>query len=375
MPRLVVMSGSRILGGAELSLLALATRLPNHGWDVVLTCPPGKLADGAAARGVPVVTQEWTKVGNISSRVDGAKRYSAKAMAASTGATAANGVRLARLLRTSGATAVLSNSLPTHLSVGLAGRLARIPSMWYLREIVDPGVGRRLLEAAGKSAVALLSISNAVTAAMKHPTIFTIPEPIEPPDTPIPPKSKGGARRVIGYLGRLDPRKGVDDICRAAGLVDADVLIAGTPLVAPPSYVDELKALAEENAPGRVTFLGAVPSPWSFLSSVDVLVVPSRREPWGRVAAEALMARVPVIAADAGGLPEIVRDEVDGLLYPPGDVPALAGQLQRVLFDDELRDRLANAAGEVSHRFDPDAHTAHVAAAMNQVVGAGRSAP
>jgi Glycosyltransferase Family 4 len=127
--RLVVMSAGRIVGGAELSLLALATRLPDYGWEVVLTCSPGPLAERAAERGVPVVPRRWHAVRVISRRTGAAKRYSPAAMLVSTRASAANGVRLAGLLRSTGATAVLSNSLPTHLAVALAARLARIPAL------------------------------------------------------------------------------------------------------------------------------------------------------------------------------------------------------------------------------------------------------
>jgi glycogen synthase len=216
----------------------------------------------------------------------------------------------------------------------------------------------------------LLSISEAVTAAMDHPRIVTIQDPVEPPDTtPVPAYARNG-RPVVGYLGRLDPRKGVEDVCLAAGAVDADFIVAGEPLLAPMSYVDELRSLADHAAPGRVRFLGGVPGPWNFLASVDVLVVPSRREPWGRVAAEALMSGVPVVAADAGGLPEIVRDGVDGLLYPPGDVDALVRQLRLLTGDAALRARLGRAAREGAARFDPAVHSAHVAAAIDRVVGA-----
>ncbi|MFL6137897.1 MAG: glycosyltransferase family 4 protein [Frankiaceae bacterium] len=366
--RLVVMSAGRILGGAELSLLALATRLPAHGWEVLLTCPPGPLAARAGELGVPLDLVAWRTIAGISDKSGGTKRYRVTGMASSVRDTARNGLRLSRLLRSAGATAVLSNSLPSHLVVALAGRLAGVPPLWYLREIVDPGPGRRVLEAAGRSVPTLLSISRAVTGAIRHPRVVTIPEPVEAPESWPPRRPLAGRRPLVGYLGRLDPRKGVEDVCHAAGSVDADFLVAGAPHLAPASYAGELAALAEAEAPGRVRFVGAVPSPWELLAGVDVLVVPSRREPWGRVAAEALMSGVPVVAAGTGGLPEIVRDGVDGLLYPPGDVPALVARLHRLLGDPALHERLAAGALAGAHRFDPSVHARHVAAALDGTV-------
>jgi glycosyltransferase involved in cell wall biosynthesis len=359
---LVVVSAAQIVGGAELSLLALATRLPAHGWDVVLVCH-GPLAVEAERRGVAIRSVDWMPIHLVSRRDEaGRKRYLPSAALRSLLATVVNAVRIARVARDSGGDAVLSNSLPSHLVVTLAGLLARRPSFWYLREIVDAGPGRWVLGAAARPTTGLLSISDAVTAAVPGRPATTIPEPIEVPELPEP--RRRGPRPVVGYLGRLDPRKGVEDVCLAAGAVDAEFRLAGAPLLATAEYLALLDALAERAGEGRVRFVGPVTSPWDFLLGVDVLVVPSRREPWGRVAAEALAAGVPVIAAAAGGLPEIVRDGVDGLLYPPGDVDRLIELLRTTLSDDALRTRLSAAGRCAVRRFDPDLHTERVAATL-----------
>jgi 2-deoxystreptamine N-acetyl-D-glucosaminyltransferase/2-deoxystreptamine glucosyltransferase len=61
---------------------------------------------------------------------------------------------------------------------------------------------------------------------------------------------------------------------------------------------------------------------------------------------EALASGTPVVATAVGGVPEVVRDGVNGLLVPPGSVDALAGALGRLVDDPELRDRLAAGARE-----------------------------
>ncbi|CAN5621187.1 hypothetical protein BH18ACT1_BH18ACT1_02380 [soil metagenome] len=88
------------------------------------------------------------------------------------------------------------------------------------------------------------------------------------------------------------------------------------------------------------------------LRALDVLVNASRAEPFGRSVLEAQASGVPVVATDAGGIPEFVSDGVTGLLVPPGDEPALAAAIDRLLEDEELRARLAAAGrAQAEERF------------------------
>jgi glycogen(starch) synthase len=72
-------------------------------------------------------------------------------------------------------------------------------------------------------------------------------------------------------------------------------------------------------------------------------------EPLGQVAVECLAAGTPAVVTATGGLGEVVRDGVEGLLVPPGDVPALTEALDRLMADPELRRRLG-AAGPARAR-------------------------
>jgi 2-deoxystreptamine N-acetyl-D-glucosaminyltransferase/2-deoxystreptamine glucosyltransferase len=69
-----------------------------------------------------------------------------------------------------------------------------------------------------------------------------------------------------------------------------------------------------------------------------------------------------VVAADAGGLPDAVTDGVDGLLFPVGDVAALAAAIRRVLAEPALRERLAKAGLESGQRFRPARHAERIVA-------------
>jgi glycosyltransferase involved in cell wall biosynthesis len=79
------------------------------------------------------------------------------------------------------------------------------------------------------------------------------------------------------------------------------------------------------------------------LAATDVLALPSRTDSFGIVFLDAWANGVPVIGANAGGIPGVVTDGVDGLLVPFGDVPALATFLRRLLDDRSLRHRMGEA--------------------------------
>ena len=80
----------------------------------------------------------------------------------------------------------------------------------------------------------------------------------------------------------------------------------------------------------------------------------------------------PIVATQAGGIPEIVADGVNGLLVPPRDAPALAQAIVGVLKDPDLRDRLGRAGFErVRARFTVDRMVAETASVYARVVGKG----
>ena len=83
------------------------------------------------------------------------------------------------------------------------------------------------------------------------------------------------------------------------------------------------------------------------LPSFDCLVVASRAEPFGLVLLEAMRAGVPVIASNAGGVPEIVTDGVNGLLFEPGDVAGLAEAFGRIAEDPALAKQLTEEGNQV----------------------------
>ena len=90
-------------------------------------------------------------------------------------------------------------------------------------------------------------------------------------------------------------------------------------------------------------FVSDIPT---FLSGVDVFVLPSLYEGLGVAAIEAMAAGKPVVASRVGGLPELIDDAVTGFLVPPGDSSALAGAISRVLSQKGALDSMGVSARE-----------------------------
>lgn len=93
-----------------------------------------------------------------------------------------------------------------------------------------------------------------------------------------------------------------------------------------------------------VTFMGFQPDIRQIESAADVFVLCSDREGLGQSVIEAMAMGLPVIATDAGGTPEILRDGLTGFVVPGGDAEALASRVCQVLTDQGIRERLAKAA-------------------------------
>jgi glycosyltransferase involved in cell wall biosynthesis len=101
----------------------------------------------------------------------------------------------------------------------------------------------------------------------------------------------------------------------------------------------------------RVRLPGITREPFARLAEADLFVLSSRVEGFPNALTEAMSVGLPVIATDVGAVPGIVRDGVDGIVVPPGDVNALAAAISRLIGDHRERRRLANQAPEVLERF------------------------
>jgi glycosyltransferase involved in cell wall biosynthesis len=155
---------------------------------------------------------------------------------------------------------------------------------------------------------------------------------------------EGGAVTVL-FVGNVQHRKGVDVLVDAvAGCRSRTfhVILAGD-TGKEPAYAEEIRArIVTAGLASRVRLTGrldeaALEASWR---EADVFVLPSRMEGYGMVVAEAMQRGLPVIASEAGALPELVVPERTGLLVAPDSPEALAAALDRMVGDAGLRERL-----------------------------------
>ncbi len=160
--------------------------------------------------------------------------------------------------------------------------------------------------------------------------------------------------KVVLYVGRFDPRKGIETLVRAVnqcGLRDSknlQLIIGGgsTPGNSDGIERDRIEQIVNELGMSDFTsFAGRLSQNIlpTYYAAADVCVVPSHYEPFGLVAIEAMASSTPVVASDVGGLQFTVVNEETGLLAPPQDVDAFASAIDRILLNSEWRDELGKA--------------------------------
>ncbi|PSB25927.1 glycosyltransferase family 4 protein [Stenomitos frigidus] len=192
------------------------------------------------------------------------------------------------------------------------------------------------------------------------------------PIAPTPPEQRWQAQscepNVIGFIGRFDRHKGGDLIIDAFAQVLQDCPNTRLVFLGPDrGYTDaagrtwQLEEYVRDRLPGAletgtVELLGQQPP--SALTALrrraQITVVASRYDNFPYTALEALSLGCPIVAARAGGIPEIITDEVTGLLFQTGDVDDLAVQLRHLLKDPELAAKLGHQAAEsCAARFSP----------------------
>jgi len=162
-----------------------------------------------------------------------------------------------------------------------------------------------------------------------------------PPQLPLPPLTSS----TVTYIGRLVPEKGLDTLVQAVAHLPTPTrlqLVGDGPI-----RTDLYKLAAELGITERVVFSGAVPYARvrEVLIQSSVVVLPSRRtavwqEQFGRVLVEAMACGVPVIGSDTGAIPEVIGE--GGIIFPEGDIPALADALHRLLTSPDLCQRVGN---------------------------------
>jgi glycosyltransferase involved in cell wall biosynthesis len=307
-----------------MALLRLLSGLHGRGWAISLTTPGrGPLQQRAQSAGYG-----WHAV-----PVGG--------LGTSMGARAVRAWPTARRLAKEADVVYLNGGVCGRLVPALSGLPARV--VLHIHDMVNrvPRFWRR--------ADVVLADSQAVAERLQPLKAHVVYCPVEldPPAAVAPWKTGNGP--VIGFVGRIEPRKGPLDLIRAAPQIRAKVpgahivIVGEDPYQSDRAYTQAVRSSPEvehypwsENAPGLMRHL-------------DVLVLPSRSEPFGTVLAEAMAVGTPVVATAVDGLPEVVTDGVSGHLVPPGRPDELAAAVLDVLAH---RPEMSAAAREGAARFD-----------------------
>jgi len=156
--------------------------------------------------------------------------------------------------------------------------------------------------------------------------------------------------KILLHLSNFRPVKRVTDVveifARVAAEMPAQLLLVGDgPDRSNAEYLVHAKGLA-----GRVHFLGKQNEVHALLPLADLLLMPSQLEAFGLVALEAGACCVPTIATNAGGVPELIEDGVNGLLCPVGDVEGMARGAIELLSDANLSRAMAAAGRQIAQQ-------------------------
>lgn len=150
--------------------------------------------------------------------------------------------------------------------------------------------------------------------------------------------------KILVHLSNFRRVKRVGDVvetfARVAREVPSRLMLIGD---GPDRSVAEHLAL-QHGIQDRVHFLGKQDSVQDLLPLGDLMLMPSEMESFGLAALEGMACRVPCIATRVGGVPELVEDSVNGLLFSVGDVDAMAAGAVRILKDNALQNKMAEAA-------------------------------
>lgn len=373
--RVLYVNQTAQVSGAERSLLALVGGLGDE-VEPLAACPPGELADAFAEIGIapqPIVgTQASFRLHPL---------HTSRGLAE----IGRSALQVRRIVARLAPDLVHANTTRASLLALLARSRSGPPVLAHIRDWAPPGrFSRFVLGLVARRAD--LIVANSAYIARQFDDL-PLRRPVRVVHNPVDlerfdPERVGatavreelgiGAGEVVlAVVAQLTPWKGQDDAVRALAALlasgrDAVLLLAGSAKFAAAgaqfdnaAYERELRALAERlGVAGRIRFLGERSDVPELLAASDVLLLPSWREAFGRIAIEAMAMGVPVVATEVGGPAEIVRPGVDGLLLPPRRAELWASELEPLIDNPELRQRMGASARERASLFGVPAHAA-----------------
>jgi glycosyltransferase involved in cell wall biosynthesis len=354
------------VSGAERALLDLLAALPSSVTPLV-ACPPGDLAHAVHANDLAEVTPI--------AGTEGSLRLHPIRTPRALGELARNAAQIRRIVRQRDVDLIHANSTRAGL-IALSPSVApNRPCVVHVHDrLADDPVTRAVKRITSRRASIIVTVSHYTAepflAGMPPDKIEVVFNPLDISRFTPTRMSRAEARATIGgspgpllgVVAQVTPWKAQDDAIRALAHLrrrrpDARLLIVGEPKFTSPAtrydnltYDRALRDLAGRlSVADAIDFLGERDDVATVIRGLDVLLVPSWHEPFGRTVIEAVALGTPVVATAVGGPAEVLRDPQDGRLLAPRQPEAWAAAV------DELLDRPPR-----SEREEAEAH-AHIA--------------
>jgi len=283
-------------------------------------------------------------------------RKSCVEMAAFAVRSVACGFKVASMVRRRRAALIYVNG-PRCLPAGVfAAWLTRCPAVFHLHLILRRKAELVLARFLARRVSRVVACSQAAAAPFVDVAhVKVIYNSFLPLRGGEPPKAaEGQTKFTLGMVGRITESKGCHLLLNALSLLRPDLkaairlIVAGAPAPDSPQdcdYAARLRADAIRNGlADSISWTGYQHDVAGCYSLMHALVHPATDEALGLVILEALQHGIPVIASNSGGIPEVVRDGFNGLLFLPGDACALARAIERFVEDESLRRRLQAGA-------------------------------
>jgi glycosyltransferase involved in cell wall biosynthesis len=355
--RILFLDQSGKMGGAELSLLDLAK--DHRATSRVALFQDGPFRKALEAAQIPVT------VLSDSAPLDVGRDSTGWAALKQTGALFRLVKRAADLAQNYNV--LYANTLKALVVGALASVLGRKPLIYHLRDILSeehfsPSNLRVAIFLSNHLARHVIANSEAtrqafIAAGGRSDKISVIYNGFQPEDYQRRPEEIAALRSqlglaaddyVVGHFSRLSPWKGQHILIEALAYCPQNtvVLLVGEALFGEGDYVEQIQQQVEKLGLGdRVKFLGFRSDVPSLMAACDLVTHTSTApEPFGRVIIEAMLCGTPVIAAAAGGATELVESGKTGWLTPPGDMTALADQINWCHSHPEATERVESMA-------------------------------
>lgn len=289
--------------------------------------------------------------------------------------------RLARWMRRHGIDLVHGNTPSSNLHAWLAGRLAGIPVVWQMRNVLEAGMRdvERTLQWAPD---AILCNSAAVAARFRpDPRVRVVYTGVDTERySPLPSDERAEIRSAlgiaeeqvaVGIAGRIGSKQGHETFLRAARVVAGDRPQARFFVIGSAQFSEERRREADAQAlavelriDDSVTFLGHRDDMERVMPAMDILAHPSWFEAFSRSVLEAMSCGTPVIGSRVGGIPEAIADGITGRLVEPGDPEALAQALLELIDDPDKRRAWSEASRSRAMNEFPVARTVQETSAV-----------